>query len=144
MTKTLELKLKEKFPKLLVDMYGDPTQTPMSYGISCDDGWYDLLYNLCEELQSWSDSNEKQIKAVQIKEKFGGLRYYIKVEPVEPKLTDEQWKELHKMIDKYETLSLTTCEVTGGHGSMCKRGFLLKTLCSQSAVLLGFNKMEKK
>ncbi len=137
MTKSLELKLKERFPKLLVDMYGNPHYTCMSYGISCDDGWYDLLYNLCEELQGLSDAYGKQIVATQIKEKFGGLRFYIKVDG-ENQPTDDEWKLISATIDKYEELSLDTCELTGGIGDMCKRGFLMKTLCKESAILCGF------
>lgn len=138
MTKSLELKLKERFPKLLVDMYGNPHQTCMSYGISCDDGWYDLLYNLCDELQCLSDAYGKQIVATQIKEKFGGLRFYVKVESPNDKISDEEWKRIHDTISKYEELSLDTCELTGGEGEMFKRGFLMKTLCKESAILCGF------
>lgn len=142
MTKFLELKLRERFPKLLVDMYGNSQYTCMSYGISCDDGWYDLLYNLCEELQEWSDANRRQIIATQIKEKFGGLRFYIKVDG-ELSVSDEGWSHIQSIISKYEDLSLETCELTGGKGEMCKRGFLMKTLCKESAILCGFNPVKK-
>lgn len=142
MTKSLELKLRERFPKLLVDMYGSPQETCMSYGIACDDGWYDLIYNLCEELQGWSDAYGKQIVATQIKEKFGGLRFYIKVDK-ENSPSDEEWKQISSMTDKYEKLSLNTCELTGGNGKMCKRGFLMKTLCKESAILCGFKQIVK-
>lgn len=142
MKKSLELKLKTRFPKLLVDMYGSPQETCMSYGITCDDGWYDLIYNLCEELQGWSDAYGKQIVATQIKEKFGSLRFYIKVDKENPP-SDEEWKQISSMIDKYEELSLNTCELTGGNGEMYRRSFLMKTLCKESAILCGFKPIVK-
>lgn len=135
MTKSLELKLMGRFPKLLVDMYGSPRETCMAYGIACDDGWYDLIYNLCEELQGWSDVYGSQIVATQIKEKFGGLRFYVKIDG---EAKENVWREVNTIISKYEDLSLETCELTGGYGEMCKRGFLMKTLCKGSAVLCGF------
>ena len=74
MNKQLELKLKSSFPILLKNMYGKTNETCMAWGIQCDDGWYDLIFNLCKELQHWCDVNNVQLIAEQIKEKFGGLR----------------------------------------------------------------------
>jgi hypothetical protein len=139
MTNSLELKLRGNFPKLLRDMYGSPKETCMAWGISCDDGWYDLIYNLCSELQCWSDAYGKQIVATQIKEKFGGLRFYISIDG---DVSDDGWSQVNTIISKYEDISLDTCELTGGFGEMCKRGFLMKTLCKESAILCGFKPLK--
>lgn len=117
-------------------MYGEPSVTCMTYGITCDDGWYDLIYNLCEELQSISDKIGKQLVATQIKEKFGTLRFYLKV--VGDNLTDEEWESVLKTTRKYEKLSSETCELTGGFGKLHKRGYIYKTLCKESALLFGY------
>jgi hypothetical protein len=65
-------------------------------------GWYPLIKELIEDLieLGWN----KQI--CQVKEKFGGLRFYI----------NEGSDEIHKRIRKAENSSYETCEVTGNPG----------------------------
>jgi len=135
MNKNLEKKLKDNFPKLLSNMYNK--ESCLAWGVQCDDGWYDLIYNCCKELQDWCDKNSTQIQAEQIKEKFGTLRYYLKSNN-ELGILVNYWTEINEIIDKYETISASTCELTGGKGSAKRRGYLIKTLCDESAVLYGF------
>ncbi len=46
-------------------------------GIACGDGWFDLLDLLCTRLQFHTDADgATQVVAVQIKEKFGTLRFH--------------------------------------------------------------------
>lgn len=127
MTRTLEDKLKSEFPLLLAEMHGSPQETCMAYGVECDDGWYELIHSLCKEVQEWSNRVGVQIVATQIKEKFGGLRFYIsyKKGSVVPA---KEWSELTDIINHYEDLALGTCEITGGNGTLSKRGFLYKTV----------------
>lgn len=142
MTNTLELKLKTKFPSILIELDNSSVTSCMEYGIDVDDGWYDLIYNLCTELQEWSDLNKKQIVAKQIKEKFATLKFYYGIEG--DKVTDgSDFSQIYKIISKYEALSCETCECTGGIGNICKRGFVYKTLSKESACLFGFVKYEK-
>lgn len=143
MNKNLELKLKNAFPKLLIEMYGEPAKTWMAWGISCDDGWYDIIYKLCDEIQQWSDKSGIQITAKQIKEKFGTLKFYARND-TDKEMSAEDWDVIQKIILKYENLSKSTCELTGGVGKLKIREFLYKTLCEQSAVLLGFSDCENK
>lgn len=50
----------------------------MWWGFLCGDGWFDLVDTLCAGLQSLTDNaGAPQIVAVQVKEKFGGLRFYV-------------------------------------------------------------------
>lgn len=76
------------------------------------DGWLQLLHDLIEEaiLLGW----DKEI--CQVKEKFGGLRFYTNAAP----------KEVFDVISRYEKLSLETCETCGNPGTMHKseRGWL--------------------
>ena len=45
MNKELELKLVEKYPKILKEYGGDPKQTCMAFGIETSgDGWYNFLH----------------------------------------------------------------------------------------------------
>lgn len=134
MTSDLHKKLTKTYPKIL--------SKPM-YGIECDDGWYDLLYHLCREIQSYVDQNGcPAIIATQIKEKFGSLRFYYHMDidqaPLDEVAQDNCYKAIDAIVDRYVTLSHKTCEDTGNVGSLCKRGHWMKTLCKESAVLLGY------
>ena len=72
MTEDIENKLRQKWPNLLKD------QT----FIDCGDGWYDLIDLACRAINSEITSRENyekvkyNIVVVEIKEKFGGLRFY--------------------------------------------------------------------
>ena len=84
--------MKEEFDKKLVEafplLYGDrraPIQsTAMCWGFSCNDGWFDIIWDLSSKLepliQKFIDENptaEVHPRASQVKEKFGGLRFYM-------------------------------------------------------------------
>jgi len=50
---------------------------PIQFGFECDDGWYWLISALMETIHSYCKQNKKQYpNIVQVKEKFGGLRFY--------------------------------------------------------------------
>ena len=75
-------------------------------------GWAHLVkkcYDICEK---------EKINILQIKEKFGGLRFYVNREP--PRLS--------QMIEKCENESLVTCEDCGKKGTQ-RRGGWIRTLC---------------
>lgn len=61
----------------------------------------------------------------QIKEKFGGLRFYIGGVPT------EVYKQVMDLIKEAEDLSLKTCENCGQPGVLCQRRTWLKTLCKK-------------
>ena len=85
MTKELEKKLEEAFPfmrkgKTLkqqrAENYVDDLYS--AFGVECQDGWYDLIYELCEEImKAYTDEGRPMDMVVdQIKEKYGTLRFY--------------------------------------------------------------------
>jgi hypothetical protein len=66
--------LKEKYPKIFVNL-GTPRHT-MNH-ISFRDGWFTLVNRLCGLIQNYVDNNGiEQVVAVQVKQKFGELRFY--------------------------------------------------------------------
>jgi len=74
----LQDKLFEAFPLIFAEKDLPPQKTCMCWGITCGDGWYDLIWNLCASLQERADSRLiPQPVAAQVKEKFGGLRFYL-------------------------------------------------------------------
>jgi hypothetical protein len=75
------------------------------YGIfECGPGWYQLLKDLIVDLIAlgWNQ------QVCQVKEKFGGLRFYI----------DAGSDEIYARISEAERLSYETCEVTGEPGKL--------------------------
>jgi hypothetical protein len=80
MKKELDDLLVEKYPKIFRDRYADMRITAMCWGAECGSGWFWLIDKLCERIQSHIDLNPhlniEQVIAVQVKEKFGGLRFY--------------------------------------------------------------------
>ena len=85
MKKELQDKLFKKYPALFRQKDLSPQDTAMCWGISCGDGWYDLLEALCGNIdnrlqnvnRNKPDNEKLTCEAVQVKEKFGGLCFYI-------------------------------------------------------------------
>jgi hypothetical protein len=96
--------------------------------IDCGDGWFNLINDLCKNIQNELNkrSNKKlkeEFKVNQIKEKFGGLRFYTYCDN----------EQIHKLIDIAETLSFKTCECCGRKGKLCNVEGWLTTLCGDCA-----------
>lgn len=127
MSPELDKKLCEKYPKIFVNRHGNMKETAMCWGFECGDGWYDLLDHLCADLQWNTDKNNShgrypQVVASQVKEKFGGLRFYVESS------NDAQ----DAVISFVEYLSTHTCEVCGKPGKIREGGWL-RTLCDEHA-----------
>jgi len=92
--------LRERYPKLFSNEY--------MREIACYPGWLNLLDDLCMRLQRHTDANHgvPQVVVRQVKEKFGGLRFYIAG-------GDELCRAA---VHAAEEASLTTCEVCGQLG----------------------------
>lgn len=81
-------------------------------------GWYGLVKTLIE--QAVSKGWNKEI--CQVKEKFGGLRFYI----------NGASNEVHDIIHKYESMSYKICEECGESGKE-RTGGWIRTLCDKHA-----------
>lgn len=154
MRKELDERLCTKYPEIFKDRRGDPQATCMVWGFDCDDGWYDLIDWLCQQLmrdilvlrtqvkrmneqtdsvdstrrnelkQRLADAEENMPIAVQVKEKYGGLRFYI------ANGTDAHWK----LIDAAESISYRICEECGSmSGTQLYSMGWYKTLCPTHA-----------
>lgn len=129
MSPELDKQLCEKYPKIFKNRHGDPKETCMCWGIECGDGWYDLIDNLCRNLQWNTDKNNyvtngieryPQVVASQVKEKFGGLCFYVE------SATDAQYA----VIEFVESMSYNVCDVCGAKGKPNKSGWI-KTRCDE-------------
>lgn len=121
----LQDKLVRKYPKIFEMVGSTPQESCMCWGIDCGDGWYWLIDKLCEELQNSIDKTypaSPQVVAAQVKEKFGGLRFYINGG------TDEQYGAIHFA----ESLSYYICEECGSleNVSRTEKGWI-RTLCEK-------------
>lgn len=120
MKKELEEKLIKDFPKLFQNVNAPITHSLMAFGCEHADGWFDLLYSACKEIQKQCDKEGIQVKFSQIKEKFGTLCLYI------VSGTDK----IFNIIDKYEELSKNVCEICGSTENVKLRGkHWYKSLC---------------
>jgi hypothetical protein len=140
MNEKLQNKLFKKFPKLFARRKLDITESCMFWGIDCGDGWYDLIYQMSEELIYQGHRCGFTFQLEQVKEKFGVLTCYLHREW---NVDREKYRSACQVIQKYSGKSLTTCEETGGIGSLKKNSNgHLKTLSSMSAELMGFKPVE--
>lgn len=128
MRKELDNLLCERYPKLFVNRNGAMTETAMSWGFSCGDGWFDLVDTLCRNIQSHIDNNSRsgheipQVTVDQVKEKFGTLRFYCTG-------GDEL---IRGMIWFAESMSSRLCETCGNPGERQPGGWV-RTLCKEHA-----------
>lgn len=126
MKKELDELLCKKYPKLFFERNLPMSQTAMCWGFSCGDGWFNIIDNLCANIQShidWKNKNEEVITQVvvkQVKEKFGTLRFYISG-------GDDY---IHGLIAMAESMSGVTCESCGSPGTQQGRGWI-RTLCDK-------------
>ncbi len=86
----------------------------------CGIGWFDLIKELCEKLNAMKPG--KSLKVVQVKEKFGGLRFYVEG------VSEEKSEKVYKLIAEAEEKSFTTCEYCGKPGKQSGKNWV-KTLC---------------
>ena len=92
MKKELQDELFKKYPKILKQKDLSHKETCMYRGIECPDKWYDIIDILCEQIQSYVSRMQNpviqrksliprrdfpDIEALQIKEKFGELKFYV-------------------------------------------------------------------
>lgn len=134
MTEEKDKALCEKYPKIFRDRNKSMMETCMCWGFEHDDGWYDILDSACSNIQHHVDWKRKtepfagmtdeefdeihQPVAAQVKEKFGGLRFYVNN-------CDDY---VHGVISMAESMSYRTCESCGGRGSRRSGGWI-RTLC---------------
>lgn len=94
--------------------------------LSFGEGWSELVDELAEKLLLVDSS----VKVVQVKEKFGGLRFYLDRYP------DEHYEEISALVSEYENKSYDTCEFCGSTEDVETKPTRnwVKTLCPDCRV----------
>lgn len=106
------------------------SQTCMCWGIETGDGWHGLINELCSKLVALHPN----IRADQVKEKYGTLRFYIGSEgKVPPSIMDRAYD----LEDEYEKKSALICENCGNAG-IIRSGGWVRTLCDLHAAEGGY------
>jgi hypothetical protein len=151
MNKELESYLVKKYPLIFKNIGGDPTKTPMCFGIECGSGWFWLIDTACFHIQATYESAVRQREidldelkplkersemfpdgipeivcpsAAQIKEKFGTLRFYVNDAGA------DVFGDTSSFITMAESMSYRTCENCGCPGSVSYGGWY-RCLCSK-------------
>lgn len=110
-----------KYPKLYAELkYFD-----------CNDGWIGLIDELSGKLENINNKYpnfEERIYAVQVKEKFGGLRFYCYSSE---NITQEDSDLQNKLIQEAEKASFTICERCSKPATMIRTRGWISTLCEQ-------------
>jgi len=107
--------MEEEYPAMFVGAYG---------GFAVGKGWWPIIEVLCAEIQQhidWANRNDQvvpQVVVAQIKEKFGGLRFYY----------DGGDAQVHGMVRIAEAWANRTCETCGEVGKQ-RGGGWIRTLC---------------
>ena len=144
MRKELNEALCGKYPEIFQNRHGDMTTTAMCWGFDCGDGWYNIIDAFCQLTQSRITQTNThrevckkkveegmmgadlmpdevpQVVATQVKEKFGGLRFY--------------YNGGDDVIDGFgmmaEFMSTRTCETCGAPGKLRGGGWMY-TACDE-------------
>lgn len=131
MNKELSQKLFDRFKFYRPEL--SSSVSLMCYGFAVGDGWFKIIWDLSEKIDKEIDSHyagkpselakaylseNYTVNVFQVKEKFGGLRFYIDVD--DSKLS----KKINPYIREAENLSYKTCEKCGRPGSIRRNGWI--------------------
>lgn len=126
MREELDQYLCKVYPKIFKDRTGDPKDTLMCFGFECGDGWFQIINQLCNNIQHYLDWQNKdsevvpQVVATQVKEKFGTLRFYY----------DGGDSKIDGMVRMAESMSGVMCEECGKPGET-RQGGWVRVLCDE-------------
>ena len=84
------------------------TQSLIPFGIETGEGWFRLIDQLSADITLLDEKNGTTTIAVQVKEKYGGLRFYV----------ESGSDAVYDLIDAAEHESLKTCETCGEPGEL--------------------------
>ena len=132
MNDELTNKLNEKYPKIFHRENRNGESIPFYF--ECGDGWFNIIDGLCAVIQhniDWHNAEGKysrykakeprkdQVVALQVKEKFGGLRFY----------AIGMGSEETGALNMAEAMSTRTCETCGSPGTCLDNHGWWMTIC---------------
>jgi hypothetical protein len=127
MREELDRQLVAAFPLLYRNRYSHVTPRPLIawFGFECEDGWFDLIWELSSLLERYIAAlapDERAVTAAaQVKEKFGGLRFY---------MDGYVTQVMDAAIDQAVAASFHICEICGNLGLLVQNGRWYLVRCS--------------
>ena len=113
----------EKYPILFQQKDLPMNRTCMCWGIDCPEGWHDIVKDVCNKIETINNTVGKdhnfEIQAIQVKEKFGTLRFYIGNYPKEDASDEDMelarlFEEIcEDVVTRAEYLTESVCQVCG-------------------------------
>ena len=101
----------------MIQKYPKNFQSCFDFWIS--KGWESLVEKLIDDVIAI----DPKIKIQQIKQKFGGLRFYV----------ERYNKDVDQLIEKAEIESESICEVCGAPGKIVEKNYWLQCVCEEHA-----------
>lgn len=125
----------EKIQQLAMDYPHLFPQGADGITIFCGDGWFNIIYQLCGEIMSILHTLPQlpYMKIIQIKEKFGTLRFYT---------CGYHNAVVARLVGIAEDKSYNVCELTGEPGLLCQKGGWLRTLSEDKRNELGYTPVQ--
>ena len=120
MKQELDDLLCDRYPGIFRERHAAMGETCMNWGFSCNDGWFALIDVLCREIERHGQSRGLDVVAVQVKEKLGGLRFYVRGADA----------YVNGLIWMASALSEHICEECGAPGRLSNDGWL-RTSCTE-------------
>jgi uncharacterized protein YfkK (UPF0435 family) len=114
-----ESEMHDKYPKTLKGL---------SY-FEINEGWKELVEEITSKIEVVNNkySPSSYIRAAQVKQKFGGLRYYISIEEID----EQDVRYVYDMIAEAEKRSFTICEYCGSPANTSRDRPYVETLCDE-------------
>lgn len=105
-----------RFPAFFQEALLPSDQTPMGFGLSCGEGWWNIIEAMCEKLQA----AQADVQFTQVKNKLGSLCIYYR--STTPDLTVP-------LVQYATKKAAATCEHCGAPGSKTASGGWWSVLC---------------
>lgn len=122
MDKLLQSELYSEYPDLYAEKDLSIRESCMPWGIETGPGWYFIIKNLSAAITRIS----KDVRATQVKEKFGGLRFYWRSVN---DLTEDQYESISRAVDAAEEESYLVCEDCGSREDVQQSKGWIRTEC---------------
>jgi hypothetical protein len=122
MRNELEEKLVKRFPSWF-SVKGGVRHTLMPFGFLCGDGWFNILWRLCVDLEPLVEEFEREtgerFEVVQVREQLGTLRIHVSHHS---DAIDQHIVEAQKECSR-------TCEICGKPGKWLEGGGWIRARC---------------
>lgn len=118
----LHIEMAKTYPRLF-------PKGPLYWGFEHGPGWGPLIRTLCADINTLiSDYPDVEIAVVQVKEKFGALRFYCQLAENCP---EDLRLKIRALIDAASAESLKTCETCAKPSGLDKSRAYIVTRCPE-------------